>query len=286
MQIKIVIGTIAFMLTMMVFGYSALREPARLDRFTNAELGRSIESGAHIFANNCATCHGTDGTAQNCVDAAGNQIACQGLPLNYNGLLCGDPSQRMTDMGWKGTKAAYILTTVSSGRGPIMPTWSEQFGGPLRQDQVRDVTNFVLNWESETLCAAPVVTFPWPEQAEDFLAGTDEIQVTEGDPARGQELFSVTYGCQACHGTVDGSIAGTIGPSLVNIETDGATRVEGMDALNYVYHSILYPSDHIAPECPTGPCAGPPSVMPANFGQRMSENPQDLADILAYVLQP
>ena len=30
MQIKIVIGTIAFMLTMMVFGYSALREPARL----------------------------------------------------------------------------------------------------------------------------------------------------------------------------------------------------------------------------------------------------------------
>ena len=33
MQIKIVIGTIAFMLTMMVFGYSALREPARLERF-------------------------------------------------------------------------------------------------------------------------------------------------------------------------------------------------------------------------------------------------------------
>jgi len=288
MQIKIVIGTIAFMLTMMVFGYSALREPARLDRFTNAELGRSIESGAHIFANNCATCHGTDGTAQNCVDAAGNQIACQGLPLNYNGLLCGDPSQRMTDMGWKGTKAAYVLTTVSAGHGTIMPTWSEQFGGPLRQDQVRDVTNFVLNWESETLCAAPVVTFAWPEKAEDFLAGTDEIQVTEGDPARGQELFSITYGCQACHGTIDGSVPAVLGPSLANIETDGATRVEGMDALNYVYHSILYPSDFIAPECPTGPCAGPPSAMTANFGanDRMGGNPQDMADILAYVLQP
>ena len=191
MQIKIVIGTIAFMLTMMVFGYSALREPARLERFTNAELGRSIEAGGHIFANNCATCHGVDGTAEACFDAAGNQIACQGLPLNFNGLLCGEPSQRMTDMGWNGTKAAYVLTTVAAGRGPIMPTWSEQFGGPLRQDQVRDVTNFVLNWESETLCAAPVITYDWPETADEFLARTDEVQ--PGDPTRGGELYTVTY---------------------------------------------------------------------------------------------
>jgi hypothetical protein len=75
-----------------------------------------------------------------------------------------------------------------------------------------------------------------------------------------------------------------LGPSLTNIETDGATRVEGMDAATYVYHSILYPSDHIAPECPTGPCAGPPSAMPANFGARMGENPQDMADMLAVLL--
>ncbi|HRO22864.1 MAG TPA: c-type cytochrome, partial [Promineifilum sp.] len=117
MQIKIVIGTIAFMIAMMVLGYSALREPARLGRFTNAEVGRSIEAGSEIFANNCTTCHGTDGTAQNCVDSTGNQIACQGLPLNYNALLCGDVSQRMTDMNWSGTKANYVLSTISAGRG-------------------------------------------------------------------------------------------------------------------------------------------------------------------------
>ena len=122
MQIKIVIGTIAFMLTMMVFGYSALREPARLERFANAELGRSIEAGGHIFTNNCATCHGTDGKAETCFNAAGAQIACQGLPLNFNGQLCGEPSQRMTDMGWSGTKAAYVRTTVAAGRGPIQPS--------------------------------------------------------------------------------------------------------------------------------------------------------------------
>jgi mono/diheme cytochrome c family protein len=282
MQTKIVIGTIAFMLAMMVFGYSALREPARMERFTNAELGRSIEAGAEIFASNCVTCHGVDGTAQECFDAEGNQIACQGLPLNYNGLLCGDESQRMIEMGWDGTKHDYILTTISAGRN-VMPTWHEQFGGPLRNDQVENVTNFVLNFESEELCAAPVVTYDWPELAEEFLAGPDVTP--PGDPARGEELFNVTYGCSACHGTLDGATPAAVGPSLVDIETTGATRVEGMDAQQYVYHSILFPSDHIAPDCPTGPCAGPPSAMPATFASRMGENPQDMADILAFLLQ-
>ena len=282
MQIKIVIGTVAFMIAMMVFGYAALREPGRMERFSNAELGRSIEAGAEIFANNCTTCHGVDATAQECFDAVGNQIACQGLPLNYNGLLCGDVSQRMIDMGWDGTKANYILTTIAAGRG-AMPTWHEQFGGPLRPDQVQNVANFVLNYESEVLCAAPVVTYEWPEEAQAFLDSEDVT--APGDPARGQELYGVTYGCSACHGSLDGVTPAAIGPALVDIETDGNTRVEGMDALQYVYHSILYPSDHIAPDCPTGPCAGPPSAMPANFGARMSENPQDMADILAALLQ-
>lgn len=284
MQIKIVIGTVAFMIAMMVLGYAALREPGRLERFTNAELGRSIEAGSEIFANNCATCHGVDGTAQECYDSGGNQIACQGLPLNYNALQCGEPSQRMIDMGWRGSKHDYILTTVSAGRGNIMPTWSQQFGGPLRVDQVENVTNFVLNFESEALCSQPVVTYAWPELAEEFLASPDVTP--PGDPARGEELFTVTYGCVACHGGLSGTPPAAVGPSLADIETAGATRVEGMTAEQYVYHSILYPSDFIAPECPTGPCAGPPSAMPGNFASRMGENPQDMADLLAYLLQP
>ena len=284
MQIKIVIGTIAFMIAMMVFGFAALREQSRMVRFTNAEQGRSIEAGSEIFANNCATCHGGDGTAQECFDTNGNQIACQGLPLNYNGLVCGDVSQRMMDMGWKGTKHDYVLTTVSAGRGTVMPTWSELFGGPLRPDQVENVTNFVLNFESEELCAQPLVTYEWPELAAEFLAGPDVTP--PGDPARGEELYTTTYGCVACHGSLDGSTPAAVGPSLADIETAGGTRVEGQDAEQYVYHSILLPSDFIAPDCPTGACAGPPSAMPSNFAARLGENPQDMADLLAYLLQP
>ena len=45
MQVKIMIGTVAFMMTMMLFGYAALREPARLERFAAADLGRNVEKG-------------------------------------------------------------------------------------------------------------------------------------------------------------------------------------------------------------------------------------------------
>ena len=281
MQIKIVIGTVAFMIAMMVLGYSALREPSRMTRFTNAELGRSIEAGAEIFANNCVTCHGVEADAQGCVDATGNQIACLGLPLNSNGLLCGDVSQRMIDMGWDGTKHDYILTTVSAGRN-AMPTWHEQFGGPLRNDQVQNVTNFVLNYESEELCAQPVVTYEWPELAADFLAGED---VTAGDPTRGAELYGITYGCSACHGSLDGVTPAAIGPALANIETEGGTRVVGLDAQDCICYSVLLPRDFIAGQRIPAIFIESSSAMPHDFGSRMGNNPQDMADILAALLQ-
>jgi mono/diheme cytochrome c family protein len=281
MQIKIVIGTIAFMLTMMVFGYAALREPARLERFTAAAEGRSVEEGAEIYTNNCSTCHGVDGTAQECFDATGNAIACQGVPLNSNGLLCGDVSASMLAQGWDGTKHDFVLRTVAAGRGPIMPTWLDQFGGPLRPDQVQNVTNFVLNWESEELCSQPVFTFPWPELVEEFRE-----EFPSGDAANGETLYTSTYGCAACHGNPrdEAAMPPAVGPSLANIAEDGATRVEGESAEQYVYHSILYPSDFIAPDCPSGPCAGPPSAMPNTFGVTMGNNPKDMADILAFLL--
>src|SRR5688572_24149496 len=98
MQVKVVIGTIAFMLTMIILGFAALLEPNRLVETTAAFEGRNIETGADIFQSSCATCHGVDGDAQECFNAGGETIACVGRPLNHQALLCGDPSQRMTDL--------------------------------------------------------------------------------------------------------------------------------------------------------------------------------------------
>ena len=281
MQVKIVIGTISFMLTMIVLGFAALLEPARMERYASAEAGRSIETGAKIYDGQCATCHGVNGQALECYDATGEQIGCQGLPLNNAQFLCGDSSARMDAMSWEGTKEDFVYNTVAAGRlGRGMPTWSERYGGPMRDDQVGDVVSFVLNWEHEALCAVPTPTpFPWPETVDDYLASVDA-----GDAVNGAELYSITYGCNACHGLPDEPGSANVGPWMGDIAERGGSIVEGASAAQYLYRSILYPSEHISAECPSGPCVGPPSVMPANFIDRMGASPQDMADILVYLL--
>ena len=124
MQVKVVIGTIAFMLVMIILGVIALFEPARLEETTEAYAGRQIEKGAVIFNENCAECHGVEGKAQNCVTFAGEEKTCIGLPLNHIPLLCGDPSQSMNQMGWESSKEAFIRQTIAARRPPTeMPTW-------------------------------------------------------------------------------------------------------------------------------------------------------------------
>lgn len=279
MQVKVAIGTIALMLTMVIFGYAAIRETSRMERFTAAEQGRSIERGAHLFDANCSNCHGIDGRAEVCYDpSSGEQIGCIGLQLNNQALLCGDVSDRMRIMNWEGTKEAFILGAISAGRvGTQMVMWSEQFGGPLRPDQVRNLANFVLNWETDELCSGEIIRFEWPDNVEDFLA-----DYPDGDAVNGKALY-VTYGCSGCHGIPDEGVVAAIGPTLVGIEETGATRVAGQTALQYVYESILHPSAYIVPDCPSGPCTGPPSAMPANFPDRMAPNPSDMTDLLVYL---
>jgi mono/diheme cytochrome c family protein len=149
--------------------------------------------------------------------------------------------------------------------------------GPLRPDQIEDLTQFILNYETEELCSTPIVTYDWPET---YAAFSEEFP--EGDAAVGEELF-LSYGCTGCHGNMDDEASAAVGPWLGNIAEVGSTRVEGLTTEEYVYESILYPSEYIVPECPTGPCAGPPSAMPDNFPLRMAENPQDLQDVMSYI---
>ena len=276
MQVKIAIGTIAFMLTMIIFGFATLREPARMEEMTLAREGRQIEDGADLFQSNCATCHGIEGKAEQCFDAGGNQIGCQGLPLNNVDLLCGEPSRRMLALNWSGTKEGLIRQTIAAGRvGSVMPVWSTEFGGPLESHEVDELTLFVLNWgEGSGLCGEGVdaATVDWPESVDDL---------PEGVAQDGAGLYELTYGCAACHGNPDQEGSNSVGPWLGNIANVAAERVEGQSAAQYIYESILNPNAFITQDCPTGPCSDP-SSMPANFGDRMAL--QDMADIVAYYL--
>ncbi len=284
MQVKIIIGTISFMLTMIILGFAALREPARLAAFAAAEQGRSIENGAHLFDGQCATCHGIEGKAEQCLDASsGEPTTCVGLPLNSSSLICGDTPAKLGPEGvdWEGTKRSYLEATIAGGRaGTQMPTWSEEFGGPMRDDQIRDVAAFILNWEGNWLdengnCVEPK---EWPVTVEELLALED---VSAGDAVNGEALYT-SLTCVVCHGNLSDASSATIGPWLGDIVERGEGLVEGSSASQYVYDSILYPNDFIAPDCPLGPCAGPISAMRQDFAFAMGF--QEMADLLAYLM--
>jgi mono/diheme cytochrome c family protein len=270
------LGTLGFMAVVLAVAWVAINEPNRMETSSKEFEGRAIQRGATIFQSNCVPCHG----------ARGEGIPGVAPALNAPDLFDGT---RLAERGWTGTLEDYVKLTVAAGRPAKsadwpnpMPTWSQDFGGPLRPDQVSDVTQFVLNWglayeEGAAGIPTPIVT-ETPEEPAFVPVGTDmNVTLPEGDPERGHALFLGTepgpdglpLGCNACH-TLDGSVL--VGPSLQGV----ASRVpDGYDSpLTYFHESIVLPGNYKVP--------GFEEVsMPDNFGQRLDA--QSLADLMAFL---
>ena len=132
MKWRILLGTLAIVAVAGLLGMIALRERDRMAGFTQAYHARQIEVGAALFENNCRTCHGPQGKG---IDGVAPAINATDL---FNG-------QRLAAIGYIGTVEDYVRGVVAAGR-PIpsagtnypnrMPTWSQRYGGPLREDQV------------------------------------------------------------------------------------------------------------------------------------------------------
>jgi mono/diheme cytochrome c family protein len=258
MTTRILIGVLVFFFSMVLIVAIGINEPDRMDTFDASTDARSIEEGAMLFETNCIGCHGVQGRG----------IAGVAPALNdYNFFV-----NRLEEVGFSGSLRSYVLGTVAAGR-PVMsadwpapmPTWGQAYGGPLREDQIEDLTNFILNWEAEAVVAGPAATEAPGEVSEDPVE-------------RGMNFF-ISNGCGGCH-TVAGldGAAGQVGPELTHIATVAAGRVPDQTAEEYIRTSIVNPSAYLVEECPTGPCV---NAMPANFGERLS--PQELEDILTYL---
>ena len=264
-QIEITLGVLLVLITSALLVVYGLSEDRRMQEFALAQEAQAIEVGAGLFENNCSSCHGKQGQ--------GIPGLCP--PLNEAYFF----TDRLKDVGWGGTLEDYIVATVSSGRlvstrpdqyvgggSPAMPAWSDHYGGPLREDQIRDIARFVMNWEATALGQITLVQVVEPGQE-------------SADPVvRGQLLYNQN-GCGGCH-TLGAISAGVIGPALTNIGTDAATMKEGMNAEDYIRESILDPNAFITPECPNGPC--PESVMPQDWGTKLTE--EQINDLVAFLL--
>jgi cbb3-type cytochrome c oxidase subunit III len=239
---RIFVGLFAILIAVSGVVYIGIGEADRRAEFEEAFHGRSIEKGAALFTEYCAECHGLDG---------------EGSPrapvLNSKQFF----DNRVTELGFEGGMEAYLKLTVAGGR-PVkssaeypenMPTWSADFGGPLRNDQIDNVVSYIMNWQAE----APDLV---------ALAAAAPTPVPGDTPAeRGANIFQ-GLGCVACH-MINGD-GGAVGPELTNVYDKGE---------DYIKESILMPNAVLS-EGYQG------NIMPQTFGEQLSDD--NLNDIVAY----
>lgn len=262
-NLEILLGIILVSLTTVMIVVYGLNEEERMAAESEAQHGRAIEVGAGLFENNCSGCHGLQGE--------GILGLCP--PLNDANFF----TNRLEEVGWSGSMEDYIISTVSSGRttstrpdqfagqgSPAMPAWSDQYGGPLRPDQIQNIATFVMNWESTAAEGMVIEALPTPTPSAEELA----------DPvARGRQVY-LDRGCGGCH-TIEGLTAGTVGPNQTHLGTVAETRIPGTSAEDYIHESILDPSAYVVEGFPD-------DVMPKNYGELISTD--ELADLVTFLL--
>ena len=266
-HLEIIFGTVFILISALLLAIMAVKEQdrlgeeGRLSAYEGQQRASQIEFGAGIYETNCTSCHGEYG---------------QGIPGKAPCLRCEELfSARMEEIGWQGSLEEYVESVVTTGRqgstrpelyqgeglvSPVMPTWSEAFGGPLREDQVKSVAAFVANFEE------------WGLNPE--LVPTPVIALPPDDPTALGRLVFVQQGCIGCH-TVEGLSTATTGPVLNGLADRAGSTVDGMDAEEYIKNSIKNPSDYVVSEFNDG-------LMPANFSELITDEEMDL--LLSFLL--
>ena len=281
---RVIVGTLSLVITMIVLGYVAVTEQDRMANFTVAYDARQVETGAALFENNCATCHGLDGKGTGLAPA-----------LNTPDLLTN--GKRLKEIDWSGTVKDYIHATVAGGRPrpsvqfqeypKRMPTWSQDFGGPLREDQIKSIVDFILNWGPAYANLTPEPTVAITPVGADITQ-----QLPAGDAAQGQQVAQ-TMGCPACHISAGGAAA--LGPNWKaatdnNNQGIGAradARFKAPDytghatsAQQYLFESIVAPDAYIVPGNAAYAANGQ-SIMPHDYSTKLS--PEMMANVIAYL---
>ncbi len=386
-QNKIVLGIASFVGIMLLGGWLAINEPARMEVFTRQWDGRSIERGAELYLNNCTSCHAVDSLGlagyapalknpmlfrdsnpgkvandrfkdlqrqrndlQALVDAYNNDV--QQRPMveaRRNAAAEGseerkaaqaelddidarirayDPATeqkladldvkimeaqaevekykaegwevtrdvRLKELNWAGGLRDYLRSTLISGRptsgglwgGNIMPAWGQAAGGPLRNDEIENLVDYLMNYASEAVKLTPNDVRQQFKIAGEGAAAVDKItlgrsvdvmtlDLSGGDPAAGKTKYEGVYGCAACHGAPGGA-AWEVAPlpgtytRVVDVRLKVA-QFAGYTPEQYLAESIIYPARYVV--------AGSAVQMPANFGDLMDL--QDLKDVIAYL---
>jgi mono/diheme cytochrome c family protein len=122
-----------------------LREPVRQRAAAEKELTESVRLGQATFEEFCERCHGPNaegGTVKRYITPGvkGAKPADVQAP-NLHEVYARHPDQDVAAVAWE---------TIQKGRPPTpMPTWGVRYGGPMNDQQITDLVNYILSIQSD-----------------------------------------------------------------------------------------------------------------------------------------
>ena len=160
-----------------------LNEANRVQEETEGFFVVSVLRGEGLYIENCARCHGQDGTGGAAASPYDPEDSWP-APNLTNIAARYEENEGIIDI------RDYVVETIERGRpGTPMPTWGAAYGGPLTDQQVEEIADWIL--------ANQVDEAAEPREAADLT---------------GQDLYEGN--CAKCHGE-DGT--GVVGPTLVGV---------------------------------------------------------------------
>jgi len=122
-----------------------LREPARQEAAAAKEQTESVRLGRATFEEFCARCHGINaqgGTVKRYVTPGvkGAKPTDVQAP-NLHEVYARHPDEDVAKVAWD---------TIQKGRPPTpMPTWGVRYGGPMNDQQITDLVNYILSIQGD-----------------------------------------------------------------------------------------------------------------------------------------
>ncbi len=163
---------------------------------------------------------------------------------------------------------------------------TQAFASPTMTEtptQTPSMTPTLTNTPAPSNTPTPIPTdTPNPTATEEPSTSSDvpsnaleQIEVANAE--NGQVLFNTfqpaaSFACSTCHRA--DSEERLIGPGLLNVSVRAENRVEGLDAGQYIYQSIINPSAYVVDGFPD-------QLMPQNWADIYSD--EEIFDIIAYL---
>lgn len=142
-QINIMVALV--FIALLVTGIYVVWDPNRAEDARAIQQEHTLERAAYLYAQNCRVCHGDAGEG----GAAANRLRLA-PPLNRPDLRGVDPKTGEVVDAQRNQQFEFVFNTISCGRvGKAMPTWGEDNGGPLNDEQIRQLALLITTTTEE-----------------------------------------------------------------------------------------------------------------------------------------